>query len=95
MAPFNIKIAVQTEEITLTILPTDQDYFKIVYYGRVLGAIHYDKTDDRWNLVKPEEVIAGDLPPYAGIVEEGMVEINLDSSTIVIIGTEILKSHAF
>jgi hypothetical protein len=95
MQPFNIKIPVQNEEVTITILPTDQEYFKVVYYGHVLGAIHYDKNINKWSLVDPSEIIVGDLPPYTGIIEEDRVEIELNSETIVKIGQEVLKSHSF
>ncbi len=95
MQPFNIKIEVENEYVTLTILPTDEAYFKVVYYGGVLGAIHYDKITQKWNAVNPEAIIAGDLPPYQGIIVENRVEVVLDSPTIVKIGQEILKTHSF
>jgi hypothetical protein len=95
MQPFNIKIPVRNEDVTITILPTDQDYFKVVYYGGILGAIHYDKITNKWSLVNPAEVVAGDLPPYTGVLDEERVEIELDSEIIVKIGQEILKSYSF
>ena len=95
MEPFNVKISIDQTEVTLTILPTEENYFKVVYYGGVLGAVDYDQKSKNWKLVAPEKVTTGDLPPYSNVLDQNRVEIVLDSVTIVKIGIEIEKSGAF
>ncbi|TKC09964.1 hypothetical protein FA048_07065 [Pedobacter polaris] len=61
MEPFNIKINHNQQEITLTILP-EKDYFKIVYFGAIVGAIK--QLDHDWELVAEDEIEPGILPLY-------------------------------
>lgn len=61
MEPFNIRIHHQNQDITLTILP-ENDYYKIIYFGAIVGAIRQLKYD--WELVPEEEIEPGNLPPY-------------------------------
>ena len=61
MEPFNIHINHKGKEITLTIKP-EQDYFKIIYFGGIVGAIRKLGTD--WELVEEQEMEPGDLPLY-------------------------------
>jgi hypothetical protein len=67
MSPFNIKIEHAGKEITLTIIP-ENDYFKIVYFGAIVGAIRKVETDRKieieWELVEADEVEPGNLPWY-------------------------------
>lgn len=60
-SPFNIKIDHKGKELTLTIIP-EEDYFKIVYFGGIIGAIR--KTGSEWELMETEEIEPGDLPWY-------------------------------
>ncbi|RZL46805.1 MAG: hypothetical protein EOP00_13845 [Pedobacter sp.] len=61
MEPFNIKISHHNNEVTLTILP-EKDYFKIIYFGGIVGAIK--PVGHEWVLVEEEEIEPGDLPLY-------------------------------
>lgn len=95
MEPFNIQIDADSNQITLTLLPTNEGYVKVIYYGGILGAISFNKQLKEWTLVPPNEVEAGDLPPYSEKMEEDHVKIELDSETIVKIGQQIEKSGNF
>lgn len=61
MEPFNIKINHLEKEITLTISP-EKDYYRIIYFGGIIGAIK--KLGHDWELVPEDEIEAGDLPIY-------------------------------
>lgn len=61
MEAFNIKINVAAKEITLTILPQDDEY-KIIYFGGIIGALKQGKN--HFDFVKPENVVPGTLPLY-------------------------------
>ncbi len=61
MEPFNIRITHYGKEITLTINP-ENDYFKIIYYGGIVGAIK--KVGEQWELLKEEDIEPGGLPLY-------------------------------
>ena len=61
MEPFNIRILHKDEELTLTILP-EKDYFKVVYFGGIVGAMK--EVDGAWVLLPEEDIEAGDLPFY-------------------------------
>ncbi len=39
MEAFNIRIGYGENEVTLTILPTSDGYYKVIYYGGILGAV--------------------------------------------------------
>ncbi|WP_432712650.1 hypothetical protein [Pedobacter sp.] len=89
MEPFNIRVGFGKNEVTLTILPTEEGYYKVIYYGGILGAIQYLKDTDSWEQVPPEDVIAGDLPLYRPDLEEERTEIELTEQMIEEIGEEI------
>lgn len=95
MKPFNIQINEASTPITLTLLPTDEDYFKVIYYGGILGAISFNHKKKKWELVPPNNVEAGDLPPYTARSDDERVPLKLDFETIVKIGAEIEKSSVF
>ena len=87
MEPFNIKINHSSAEVTLTILPSDGGYFKIVYYGGILGGVL--KEEKQWRLVSMDEVAGGDLPVYENKHDEERVEVVLDERVAIQIGKEI------
>lgn len=87
MEPFNIRINYLTAEVTLTILPSDGGYFKIVYYGGILGGLLNEER--QWKLVPLEEVAAGDFPIYENKLDDERVELKLDESFALRIGKEI------
>lgn len=61
MQPFNIKVNAVGKEITLTILPQDDEY-KIIYFGGIIGGLKQEK--DTLNFIKPEDVVPSSLPLY-------------------------------
>lgn len=87
MEPFNIKIGYGKNEVTLTILPTEHGYYKVIYFGGILGAVHHHP--EGWQLVPPEEVIAGDLPLYESDLSHERIEVVLNEHTVEKIGEEI------
>jgi hypothetical protein len=58
MVPFNIQIDHGDEKITLTIIPKE-DYYIIVYFGSILGAIRKMGLD--WILLQQDEIDPGML----------------------------------
>lgn len=87
MEPFNIKIGYGRKEVTLTVLPVPEGYFKIIYYGAILGAVQFEGED--WVLVPADEVVAGGLPLYEPGRNGDKIEIDLSEYTIEQIGREI------
>ncbi len=77
MEPFNIHIQNNDDEVTLTVLP-EQDYYKIVYFGGIIGAIK--EFDGGWELLAEDEIEAGGLPFYDfkhGVDNQPKLELNL------------------
>ncbi|TDO24095.1 hypothetical protein [Pedobacter duraquae] len=89
MDPFNIKTGFGEHEVTLTILPHENGYYKVIYFGGVLGAVRYENDTDLWEVVPPEEVEAGDLPLYQDDLSGDRLKIVLDEETVDEIGEEI------
>jgi len=87
MKPFNIKIGYGAKEVTLTVLPTADQQFKLIYYGAVLGAVKYNH--DCWELIEQDQLEAGDLPYYHHDVNSGNVNVILNPATVDEIGEEI------
>ena len=88
MEPFNIKVGFSENEVTLTILPTE-NFYKVIYYGAILGAVKYKNDTDGWELMSRDEYIAGDLPFYIHDLSSDRLEFVLDDNTVDHIGTEI------
>jgi hypothetical protein len=78
MDPFNIKVKVP-EQVSLTVLPTDDGYYKIIYYAAVLTALEKTGAGD-WNLVDKENIEAGDLPYYTPAPDSDHIKISLDDT---------------
>jgi len=89
MEAFNIKVGYGNNEVTLTILPAKEGYYKVIYYGGILGAIQYMNDTDGWEIVPPEEVVSGDLPLYEPDLTGERLEIVLNDETVDEIGDEI------
>ena len=89
MEPFNIKIGYGEKEVTLTILPIEAGYYKVIYYGGVLGAVCYDEQSDYWQPVPIDEIEAGDLPFYQHDLNGDRLEVVLNDGCIQEIGAEI------
>ncbi len=85
--PFNIKIGYGEKEVTLTILPVKENYYKVIYFGGVMGAVCFNGED--WDLIEKEEVEAGDLPLYEPELKGDRLEIVLDELTVDAISEEI------
>ncbi len=89
MEPFNIKIGFGENEVTLTILPAEEGYYKVIYYGGILGAIRYENDTDGWEIVPEDEYTAGDLPLYEYTLNSDRLNFVLDENTVDHIGDEI------
>lgn len=89
MEVFNIKTGYGANEVTLTILPTDKGYFKVIYYGGVLGAVRLESDHETWEKVPDEEIEAGDLPLYQHDLKADRLDVVLDEITVQRIGEEI------
>ncbi len=89
MEPFNIKIGYGEKEVTLTILPIEAGYYKVIYYGGILGAVCYDEPSDCWQAVPKEDIEAGDLPLYEHDLKADRLDIVLNDGCIQEIGNEI------
>ncbi len=87
MEPFNIKIGYGVNEVTLTILPADNDCYKVIYSGAIIGAVKLDI--DCWESVPEEDIVAGDLPFYKHNLSSGKPNIILNEATVDEIGDEI------
>ncbi len=85
--PFNIRIKYGTNEVTLTILPAEEGYYKVIYYGAILGAVCYD--GEHWEDVPAEKIAAGDLPFYRSELNDGRIDVELTDYVIERIGEEI------
>lgn len=92
MEVFNIKIGFGENEVTLTILPVEE-YYKVIYYGGVLGALRMEDDNETWEKVPDEEVEAGDLPFYKHDLTADRLDIMLDEHTVQRIGEEISAAH--
>ncbi|HEY0176380.1 MAG TPA: hypothetical protein VGC08_08375 [Pedobacter sp.] len=89
MEIFNIKIGFGENELTLTVMPTKEGWYKIIYFGGVLGAIRLDTDNETWEKVPDEELEAGDLPLYIHDLTADRLDIVLDELTVRRIGEEI------
>lgn len=58
---FNINISHEGEPVTLTVIP-ENEYFKIVYFEGILGAIKNDGSD--WKLLQEGEFEPGYFAPF-------------------------------
>lgn len=87
--PFNIKIGYGEKEVTLTILPIETGYYKVIYFGGILGAVSYDNQSDCWQPVPAEDIEAGDLPLYKHDLKADRLEVVLNDGCIQEIGNEI------
>lgn len=92
MEVFNIKIGYGKNELTLTILPTKEGYYKVIYYGGILGAVRLDNHNETWEKVPDEEIEPGDLPLYQHNLNADRLDIVLDEHTVHRIGEEIIAA---
>lgn len=92
MEVFNIKIGFGANEVTLTILPAEE-YYKVIYFGGILGAIRLEDDNETWEKVPDEEVDPGDLPLYKHDLTADRLDVVLDEHTVHRIGDEINSAH--
>ncbi|RDC56149.1 hypothetical protein DU508_11050 [Pedobacter chinensis] len=86
MTSFNVHIDHNGDNLTLTIIPKE-DYFKIVYFGGILGALRKQGTD--WILMEESEIDPGELAPFDYKLTPDGVHISLDSHEINQISEQI------
>lgn len=84
---FNIKIGYGEKEVTLTILPHEDGYYKVIYFGGIMGGVICKDGD--WELMDADDIEAGDLPRYIPDLKGERLEVVLDELTVDAIGAEI------
>jgi hypothetical protein len=89
MEPFNIKIGFGPKEVTLTILPADEGYYKVIYYGGIIGAVRLENGVNCWEMLAEGEYDAGGLPYYQHNMNSDRIKVVLDDITVDHIGEEI------
>jgi hypothetical protein len=94
MDPFNIKITLAEQAITLTILPVNTEMYKVVYFGGILGVIRRQSDQYSWESVPTEELLAGDLPFYQRTLNSDHQLVELDARTIEQIGQAINQEQS-
>ncbi|RYD81135.1 MAG: hypothetical protein EOP55_00010 [Sphingobacteriales bacterium] len=75
MEPFNIRIKHKWRYITLTILPFDEKYFDVIYFGGILGVLC--KKRHRYTSIGLEKIIGRDLPFYSDKYKKDADRLNL------------------
>ena len=88
MDPFNIRIKNQEQDITLTVLPGENECYKIIYYAAVLTAVQKTQGED-WMIVSKDDIEAGDLPFYIHTNDGERLEPTLDREFILAVGSAI------
>ena len=88
MNPFNIKITNTGKNFTLTVLPSENGYYKVIYYAGVLTAVQKTRKGD-WKLVAKDEIEAGDLPFYLQSNDGDRLEPSLDKTFANAVGSAI------
>ncbi|MGN7205963.1 hypothetical protein ACTHQF_16945 [Pedobacter sp. SAFR-022] len=88
MIPFNIRITNTGQNLTLTVLPTEAGYYKIIYYAAVLTAVQKTQNGD-WILVTKDDIEAGDLPFYLPSADGDRLEPSLDKTFASAVGSAI------
>jgi hypothetical protein len=89
MKPFNIKIGFGEKEVTLTILSGGEGYYKVMYYGGIVGAVRPEPDGEGWEQVPDGEFSIGDLPIYEPDLESDRLNFVLCEHTASLIGEEI------
>lgn len=84
---FNVRVGYGDNEVTLTILPSKENYYKVIYYGGVMGAVCFN--GEIWDLIDKEDVEPGDLPLYEPEIKGERLDIVLDGAIVEEIGEEI------
>jgi len=87
MDPFNISVE-SPERVSLTVLPTDKGYYKVIYYAAVLTALEKNSAGE-WSLVDKGEIEAGDLPYYIPGANSDHIEVTVDESFVKAAGAAI------
>lgn len=59
METFNIEVPYAGEEVTLTVMRSD-DKFRLVFNGGIIGALQQQETD--WEWLEEEDILVGELP---------------------------------
>lgn len=96
MKPFNIKVGFGEREVVLTILPTQEGHYIVLYFGGIVGAVKPDDDGEFWEQVPDEEIVVGNLPIYEPDLNTERLNFVLCEHTINHIGEEInavLKDH--
>jgi hypothetical protein len=92
MEPFNIKVGFGEKEVTLTILPAPEGYYKVIYYGGIIGAVRPESDGEDWEQVPDEDIVPGDLPLYQPDLNADRLDFVLCEHTVDHIGEEIVAT---
>lgn len=90
MKPFNIKVGFGEHEVTLTILPSDQGHYIVIYFGGIIGAVKQDQDGELWEQVPDEDIVPGNLPLYEPDLSAERLDFVLCEHTVNHIGEEII-----
>ena len=90
MKPFNIKVGFGEHEVTLTILPTSEGHYMVIYFGGIIGAIKQDQDGESWEQLPDEDIVSGNLPIYEHNLDAERLDFVLCEHTVNRIGEEIL-----
>jgi hypothetical protein len=82
MESFDIIIAVQDKEVSLTLQPEKAGTYKVIYHGMLVGEITSGEYGDSWRAVPMEEVKPGIYPMYEHDASKGIPRIVLDDVTL-------------
>lgn len=88
MDPFNIRIVEQGQHVTLTVLPTESGYFKIIYYAAIFAAVQRT-PEGHWALLPKEDIEAGDLPFYVSGKDPDQLQPTTDEAFAKSVGSAI------
>jgi hypothetical protein len=86
MESFDIIIAVQDKDVSLTLQPEKAGTYKVIYHGMLVGEITSGEYGDSWHAVPVEEVEPGIYPMYEHDASKGIPRIVLDELTLQQIG---------
>lgn len=82
MESFDIIIAIQGENVSLTLQPEKAGTYKVIYHGMLVGEITSAEYGASWRAVPMEEVKPGIYPMYEHDASKGIPRIVLDEMTL-------------
>lgn len=87
MSPFNIKVRHSGQMITFTVLPEEEDRFKIIYFGAILGEIRL--FSGNWSTMPVIDSGSTNLPLFHAGRQDAALYFEWNESVAKLIGIEI------